>query len=312
MVHETNQRSTSNERPNPPAERLFGWGTRQGRRVRNALVYSSAYLALIAMAQVVTAMVLLSLPMNAAPLVVGLITFAVYANDRVADADTDEVSNPDQAAFARRHGRLLYILASVSYGLAVAISVLGGPVALALALLPGVFWVLYASDWIPHVAPQIGRLKDVFLLNSLVVASAWALTLTLLPLAFADAAPSPAAAVVFAYFLLGTFANTEIPNVRDMEGDRAIGVSTLPVVVGVTRTRQALYGVDAVLVLVLGYAAASGVLSDVLVTALVGGLCYSVVVTACVGRVGRNELLTLAAECEYLIVGVGIVAIAWL
>jgi len=89
------------------------------------------------------------LPPSPAAVVVGLVVFAVYTNDRLADVDTDVMSNPGQAAFVRRHRDVLYVLASIAYGLAVALSVLGGPIALAVALLPGVFWVCYATNWIP-------------------------------------------------------------------------------------------------------------------------------------------------------------------
>jgi len=174
-----------------------------------------------------------------------LVVFAVYTNDRLADVDTDVMSNPGQAAFVRRHRDVLYVLASIAYGLAVALSVLGGPIALAVALLPGVFWVCYATNWIPgQGVGRVQRLKDVFLVNTIVVALAWAATLTFLPLAFAGEPITTPTLVVFSYFFLRVGTNTEIPNVRDVDGDRAIGVRTIPVVFGVTRTRWILSAID--------------------------------------------------------------------
>lgn len=271
-------------------------------RAWNTLVYSSAYLALIAVAEVAVVTSLLSIPLTAAPVVVGLVTFAVYANDRLADADTDAVSNPKQAAFVRRHRDVLYLLASLAYGLAVALSVLGGPVALAITVLPGTFWVLYASDWVPDVGLRFRRLKEILLVNSAVVAFAWAATLTFLPLAFADAAVTPAAGVVFAYFFLATFVNTEIPNVRDVAGDEAIGVSTLPVVFGVRRTRHALYAVNLLAAAVVGYAAFSDFVSVAGAAALLVGLGYSAAVTSFLGRSEDQTRVVLAAECGFLVV----------
>ena len=43
------------------------------------------------------------------------------------------------------------VLSAASYGLAIAVSILGGPLALAITLVPGAFWILYASDWLPAV-----------------------------------------------------------------------------------------------------------------------------------------------------------------
>jgi 4-hydroxybenzoate polyprenyltransferase len=276
----------------------------QTHRTGQTLVYSSVFIALIAMTEVAIAMLLLSLPLNIAPVVVGLVTFAVYSGDRLADADTDEISNPKQAAFMRRHGDVLYVLVAVSYALAVTLSVLGGPLALALTLTPGAFWVLYATDWVPDAGFRVRRLKQVVVLNSAVVALAWAVTLTFLPLAFADEPVTLSAAVVFGYFFLRSFVDTEVPNVRDVDADRQTDVATLPVRLGVRRTRYALYGVDVGTLALVGYATTVGVLPVAMSTALVVGLLYSVGIITLVGRFEDEGLLARLPECEYVFVAV--------
>ncbi|SEK33655.1 4-hydroxybenzoate polyprenyltransferase [Haloferax larsenii] len=286
------------------------WFTNPAEGVITAFRYSSAYLAVIAMVQVLLVTTALSLETTLAPAVVGLVTFAVYVGDRIADADTDAATNPERTAFIKRYERVLQHAVSLSYGLAIALAVLGGPVALAITLLPGVFWILYASEWLPSVTSHFRRLKDVLLVNSFVVAFAWALTLTVLPLAFADAPFTPAAAVMFVYFFLGIFVNVEIPNVRDAAGDSEIGVETLPVVLGVHRTRHVLLGVDALTASVLVAAAVTGVLDAMFVGALLLGLAFSLTVTSLVGRTTKEELLTIAAESEYVVVALALVPFA--
>ena len=302
MAHEPDAQSERTDRPNSLYRQLTTKVYAHGCRLGQTLVYSSVYIALIAMTEVAIAMVLLSLPLNIAPVVVGLVTFAVYGGDRLADADTDAVSNPGQAAFMRRHGDVMYVLVAVSYALAVTLSVLGGPLAFALAMIPGVFWVLYATDWMPDTGLRVRRLKQVVVLNSAVVALAWAVTLTFLPLAFADAPVTPATLVVFGYFFLRSFVDTEIPNVRDVDADRQTGVATLPVLLGVRRTRHVLYGVDAGTLVLVGYAAVAGIVPLGLSTALVVGLLYSVGITTFVGRFEDEELLAKLPECEYVFV----------
>ena len=271
-------------------------------RTKDVLIHTSTYLVFIAMVQVATVMVALSIDPNPAPLVLGLITFAVYTGDRIADVDTDEVSNPDQSSFVRRHKRLLSVSTAAAYGLAIAISVLGGPVALFVALVPGLFWILYASDWLPTLGSYFKRLKEVLVVNSAIVALAWAISLVFLPLSFADAAFSPVAAVVFVYYFLDTFVNTEIPNVNDVEADEAIGVSTLPVVFGVHRTRQIVYGLDVVLVGFVVLAYLRGLLTDVLTIAILVGLVYALVLAAFVGRTEHKGRLGIAGEAKHLVV----------
>lgn len=273
-----------------------------GERIKDALVYSSAYLVVIAMIEVVTVMVALSLPPNPAPIVVGLVAFAVYGGDRITDAESDAISSPGQSAFVRRYESALSVLSATAYGLAIAISVLGGPAALAITLLPGVFWILYATDWLPSIGSYFKRLKDVLVVNSTIVALAWAIAVVLLPMAFAGAGVTPTALVVFAYFLLDTFVNTEIPNVADRKGDAAIGVSTLPVVFGVDRTRRILYALDGLLIVFLLAAYLEGLLTLTLTIAVLVGLGYALVVAAFVGRTRRHRRLSIAGEAKHLVV----------
>lgn len=283
---------------------------RYGVRTRDAMMYTSAYLAGIAVVEVVTVMIALSLPPSPAPLVIALVTFGVYAGDRIADVDTDEATAPAQAAFVRRHRTALSVASAVAYGLAVAISITGGPFALGITLLPGAVWILYVTDWAPTLGDRVKRLKDLLIVNSAVVALAWAIALLFLPLAFADAPLTPAGVVVFVYFFLDTFVNTEIPNVQDMEGDAAIGVSTMPVVFGVRRTRWALYGLDVFLIVFLTLAFFEGLLPVGVVVAVLVGLGYALLVAALVGRTDRHGRLSVAGEAKHLLVFAVLIALS--
>lgn len=292
--------------------RLVASLTAYGEPLGNVLLYSSAYLAFVAMVYVAVVMVLLGLPANLAPVVGGLVTFAIYANDRLVDVEADAATNPRRSAFVRRHRDELYFLAAVAYGLAVALSVLGGPITLAVTLMPGVLWVLYAMDWIPEVWFRIRRLKELVVVNSALVAFAWAASAILLPVGYTGAPLTTATVFVFTYFFLRSFTNSEIPNVRDVDADRAVGVSTLPVALGVDRTRQILLGVDFLTAAIVGYAGLFGYLPTLPTVALLVGVGYSLVVTSLLGRVEAEGLLALAAECEYVVVGLALVPVVYL
>jgi 4-hydroxybenzoate polyprenyltransferase len=281
-----------------------------GERISKALVYSTAYLVVISMVETSIVAFALSVPLLPTVPVVGLLTFAVYAGDRIADVDTDELTDPEQSAFVRRHETLLSVLTAAAYGVAISISVTGGPLALVLTLLPGAFWILYASDWLPALSSSFDRLKRVLIVNTTIVALAWAITLTFLPLAFADAAFTSTAAVVFVYFFLDRFINTEIPNVSDMEGDRAIDVSTLPVVLGVRRTRQALYALALLLGAFLALAAAYEFLTVRMTVALLVGMGYTIGVAAFIGRTDDYRPLTVASNSKHLVVFAALLALS--
>jgi len=301
-----------------------------------ALASGSPFVAAIAAVETVIATVLLGVPLSPAPAVVGLVAFAVYTVDHVADAAADARSTPERAQIARRYGDQLVTAAALAYGLAVALAVLGGPLALGVALLPGTFWVAYASDWLPNVGravgslapdgdrgtgPRVPRLKEVPVLSSVVVAAGWAIAVTLLPLAFAgSAAPGsgplgaaplePAVAVAVAYFLLRSFVDAELPNVRDVEADAAAGISTLPIALGVARTRRVLYGIDLVTAATLTAATVTGVLAPGIAAALGVGIAASLAVTALAGRVDDAAVLGVAPDCSYLVVAAALAVVA--
>jgi 4-hydroxybenzoate polyprenyltransferase len=308
MASEPGNRSTVADRTTRSSgvvERASAWG----RRLWRPLEYSSSYLALLAVMEVFVVQEVLALPASPAMAVVGLITFSVYANDRLVDLDTDAVSNPHRTAFTRQYQSVLYVMAAVAYGAAVALSVLGGPAAFALALVPGVAWILYAVSWTPVVDLPVHRLKEVLVVNSAIVAGAWSVTIVFLPLAFADAAITPAVWVLFLYLALGTFVCTEISNVRDIESDRRDGVATIPVAFGVRRTRHASYGVALLVAAMVGYAMQTGHLTTLTGIALLAGLVSLVGIVSLLGRVGSPGRLSVAAEFTRVPVFVVLVAV---
>lgn len=307
FTSEAERHEFGSHRPVPVGDRVVEWLTIVGERAGNALVDSSTYLAFISMVEVAIAMVVLALPPSPAPIVIALLTFAVYTNDHLSD----DPGESRRTAFVDRYRGELYTLAALSYGIAITLAALGGPATLLITLFPGVVWILYASGRVPGVGLQIRRLKETFLVNSSLVALAWAVSLTFLPLTFADGVVSGSVALVLVYFFLRSFVDTEIPNVRDESVDRAVGVSTLPVVVGVGWTRRVLYGIDGVTAAIVGYAAFAGLLPDAVALALLVGVGYSLCVVTLVGRSDNDELLALAAEFEYVVVGLALVPVVY-
>ena len=271
-------------------------------RVWNLFVYTSLYITAIAIIETWLAMRLLGFEANLALVIVGLITYSVYMNDRIADVDTDSVSNPMQAEFIQRHRGPLFIIAAGAYGLAVMLAVLEGPAALLLTLLPGVFWVFYALDYFNFVSDGLNRLKEIIILNTMVVAVAWAATVTFLPAIVASEPISWEIWPVFAYFLLRDFVHTEVPNIPDRFSDAQIGVSTIPSRYGLVTTRRALYLVNVGTVALVVTALRDVVGVQTIALIVLGGLCYSQCAVGLIGRWSRDDLLGRVAHAEYVLV----------
>jgi 4-hydroxybenzoate polyprenyltransferase len=280
--------------------RVTKWLVGSSEQLWNVLIYSSTYMATIATLEVLLVMYLLTLPLNPAPLVVGFVTFTIYATDRIVDIESDAVSYPQRTAFVRRHRRLLSGLAAIAYGLAVALAAYGGPMALGLTLFPAIIWVLYAVDWAPTNVIPFRRMKEILVVNSALIALAWAVTVVFLPVMFAKAPVTPTVGILFVYFTIGAFLGTEIANVRDIESDRNEGVSTLPSTLGVKQTRFVLYGIALIGIGILGWAWVSGYMGWIAVVALSLGLLYLLGIVSLLGRIDDTHLLTVAGECGRL------------
>jgi len=260
----------------------------------------------VAAAKTAFASVLLGVTTPLPAVVVGLISFAVYTANDLADREEDAINNPDHASFVTSHPAVVAALAVGTFALGTAIAWWGGgPVALTVACVPLGASLLYSLP----VTLGGRRLKDVFAVNTALVALAWAVTVTGVPLAFAGQALDPVAIAVCLFLYLRTFISVEVFNVRDVAGDGATGVDTLPVVLGVPRTRQLLALFEGCsLALLVSLMTVPAVALVALGTLPVLG--YSLGLTWFLGETGRMDAFCLAKDGEYLLLGLTALALA--
>ena len=223
-------------------------GTSQSaaRELFVAFKNSPALLGASALANVYLTTVLLGLSANASWIVVPLVAVAVYVLDDVIDRlDTDEDQFEPKSREAFYSSPLLVGAVAIgAYVLALVIAVVwGGPLAIALTLVPGISGALYSLPWLS--VARADRVKDVFVLNTALIAGAIALPGTLLPVAFATEPVSvTATAALTLFWFVRYFVGVETCNVPDLEDDRREGVATLPTRYGVDGTRKLLYAGD--------------------------------------------------------------------
>jgi 4-hydroxybenzoate polyprenyltransferase len=193
-----------------------------------ALVHSNLLISIAATGVAVTTTRLLGRPLDPVPLfIVFAAALFVYSFNRVADLAEDEQNVPARAAFTRRYGRVIFGLGSLCYGLAILVAVLQGLPLVEFLALPLVAAVSYS----------LGRLKRLLLVKNLLVGAAWAAvplgvgvyygvlwTVEVWVLAVVVGAMLTAAAAVF--------------DVKDLAGDRAAGIRTVPIVFGPSATRR--------------------------------------------------------------------------
>ena len=227
------------------------------------LAHTGALTGLTAASTAITASVLLRAPLDPTlALVAFAVTASSYGIDRRVDRDRDRHALRS-ATLARTRG--LHTVGLAMFALAVVLAVAeAGPTAAAILLAIPLAVILYAVPWIDRVAPlpghpRIRRIKDIPLIKAFYVAGWW---VVLVPLAavFAgralDGGLLPAAACVFGLL----FVNAVACDLRDVAADRAAGVVTFPVLLGVARTVQALRVINATWLIGLGIGLITGAL----------------------------------------------------
>lgn len=270
--------------------------------IKTILLFSQIYLVVSSMFAVLIVMVAMSIPLNPAPVVMGLVTYSVYVGDRISDSKKEPEATAERAQFFLRHKTFFSVSTAVAYGIAVSIAVLGGPFELAITLIPGLFWIFYASDRLPTVGLPLKRLKKVLILNSSLVAFGWAFSIVFLPIAFGNLQITFSAILLFIYFFGTVFVGTELSNVRDIHDDNEDGTSTLPNTFGISRTRQILYFLELALIGLLGLAYFFGIFAANVVLAVILGIVFSLGLNALVGRVKNHGRLAILEEMKHIIV----------
>lgn len=191
-------------------------------------VHANLVVSLAATSVAATTAALVGVPLDPLALVVVFAaTLFVYSVDRVVDADADATTLPGRAAFARRHGRRLLAGSAALYAAVAALAVVQGLPCVEFLALPVVAVAVYS----------VLRAKRVFLAKNVLVGAAWAAV----PLgvgAHARRLGDPQVWVVAAWVGAVITVAAVVFDVKDVPGDRAAGIDTIPVRYGPAVARR--------------------------------------------------------------------------
>jgi len=168
-----------------------------------------------------------------------LVTFSVYNLNMRTDEEEDSINNLDRYSFTKKYEKTLYFSALIAYFFSLLFAMSHGSKAMLITSIPLICGILYSGMWIPKES-KYRRLKEILGIKNFVVAIAWALPSALLPTQFTSASESLASFVVGVYCFLSTFIGSAICDMRDIEGDAFSGVDTIPVVLGVQKSKTLL------------------------------------------------------------------------
>jgi 4-hydroxybenzoate polyprenyltransferase len=174
-----------------------------------------------------------------------LVTFSIYNLNKITDTKEDTINNPERAKIIQNIEKNTGMALSIgAYIIALIIGLLTEKIlAITILLIPLWVAILYS---VPLV-PGLPRLKDIFFAKSLSVTIGMTLSIFLLLYIFY---PHPIILLTWVSFLfIKLFINTVLFDVRDLEGDKKIGIKTIPVIWGVRKTKNFLLFLNTLLIL---------------------------------------------------------------
>lgn len=191
------------------------------------LVHSNVFIATAATGVAITAIVLADLRLDLVPLfIVFAAALFVYSLNRIADLEEDERNVPERAAFTRRYGWWVLVVGTGLYLLAGGFAIAWNLPRAEFLLLPPVVIALYS----------LFQVKQVLLVKNLLVGVSWGI----IPLGvgvYYDVLWTTEILFLAGFFAVMLTAAAAVFDIKDVEGDRAQGIHTVPIAYGPQATR---------------------------------------------------------------------------
>ncbi|MGB8217640.1 MAG: UbiA family prenyltransferase [Candidatus Methanoperedens sp.] len=159
-----------------------------------------------------------------------LCIFSIYSLNKLSDIKEDLINNPERVGFIKKYKIIIIFAVIASFAASILISFLQNPFSIIIMLFPFIMGIFYSIK-VSNI-----RLKDIVGIKNFTVAVSWAVIGTFVPLAvyFSDYILM---VLVFYFFFIRVFLGSIVSDVRDIEGDMASGVRTIPVVFGRKKTK---------------------------------------------------------------------------
>ena len=263
--------------------------------LRGIKLFTSTSVLLAVNAQMVSVFSSLLYKVEVKPIVLltaFFLTIFVYNMNKVTDTIEDRINQPDIILVDRS----FYLISSFTALLfCLFFSTLIGVKALLIVLTSSFASITYSI----RLSKSIPRLKEVVGVKSIIVATSWGLTGALLPACIQIVEPLKMI-LIFFYIFVQIFINTILCDIRDLNGDRVSGLSTIPVVLGLNKTRKLLLIINSLIAVWIKYCYSNRLFLEYMPSFLFS-LIYGYVIIVLFSREGQSRLhVELAVDGEWI------------
>lgn len=279
------------------------WIVKRSGELGQFVLYSSLFLGAAAVGMAYTSCFVqgieYSIPLAA---VLSMIVFSVYNLNRKTDEAEDALNHERRFRITKRFEKHFFIAAILAYSIALIISAFHGLAAFVVVTVPFVSGIFYSMPILPK-AWGYRRLKEIPVMKNLVVSTAWAISFSLVPVYMAGLVPGIPSLIIFLFIFCWTFVGSVLPDIRDRDGDSATGVATIPVLIGVSKSRILLTIINltcGALLFILG----RSLLPLAALLVLACSILYSQACIISIDRTGKNDLLCdIISDGQFLTIG---------
>lgn len=170
------------------------------------------------------------------------ITFAVYSINKLTDIKEDSINLVDRAKFTNKNRHYLIISIIISSFAALYLSLLYSIFAIFVIFFPFFVGLVYS------IKIANFRFKDIICIKSISVALAWAVGGTFIPV-IVHSFDILIIYSIFFFIFVKMFINTVLFDIRDIEADMLNNVITIPVFLGVNKTKKLLLLLNSTLII---------------------------------------------------------------
>jgi 4-hydroxy-3-methylbut-2-enyl diphosphate reductase len=155
---------------------------------------------------------------------------------------SDQFNDPDRANFYDKHMVFLSILALMAGGIGLIIAFTIGPIPFVVLLAMSILGLSYNLRIVPERFAFIRyrRIRDIPGSKTILIAIAWGIVTSLFPPLSISAKIDTGTILVFLWSTGMVFVRTAFFDTLDMQGDRIVGVETIPILMGERRSMRLL------------------------------------------------------------------------
>jgi len=181
------------------------------------------------------------------------VTMSIYTLNKKTDKEEDAINMPERKKFAE--SKAIVPLSLFSYAAAITLGGVERRIFILVLLVPLFAGFVYSI--------KIGgiRLKDIFLMKNTIIAISCA-SVAIMP--FFYSLDYIKLLFIYSFFFMKLFLNTVVFDMRDVEGDRVNNIRTIPVRLGIERTKRILHIINISIFLLIIAGALHGIFAKYL------------------------------------------------